>query len=92
MAQAPSAYHFGTIDDALVVRVSAGAQRSGGRRRSAAAAAQVYVVPLAVLQAFLLKGLSAADHQSLNDFFAARTEPKVEGAVVNTLVIRDGAS
>jgi hypothetical protein len=74
--------HLGAINNALVVRVHSAA----GRRRR-----QVYVVPIPILENYLLSNVTAADQRALDAFFAGHAEPKVEAAVVNTLHIFDGA-
>jgi len=80
---------IGGINHALVIRVNGGLIGLGGRGRGANRQ-PVFVVPLTVLQAYALQNLSAADQKQLDAFFAAHTQPKVDAAVANSLIIRDG--
>lgn len=83
MARAPRSFslNLGGIDNALVVRVGSGRGSRG----------PVYVVPVAILQLYALKGLSAADQRTLDQFFASHTLPKIDAAIATTLRIFDGS-
>lgn len=76
--KAPKSFtlNVGGIDNALVVRVGSGAQRS------------VYVIPISIAHLYALRRLSAEEQSDLDKFFASH--PKIEAAMVSTLNIFDG--
>lgn len=84
-----AAINIGGFNHALVVRIN-GALLGAAPRGRGANRQPVFVVPLAVLQAYALQNLSVADQKRLDTFFVSHTQPKIDAAVVNSLVIQDG--